>query len=296
MPNEMNILRPILIGGPGRSGTTWVQEMLSQDPSVQAVIENSLAYTTYQQLCASWWSEIFRNVECGGDNEVQSKKAAEVIRTMLCDLFPSQRPHWCMKIIWGVESTLGVPLDFWRRLFPQARYVHCTRNPLTCIPSILRYLGNYPGLSTAGEAEASMNRGHRDMLKLKASGVPYIKIPLEEVTREPAQILRELQAFCGLEALQVPEETVRSRPAASQPDTDGSRVPTGDGLRWSDLTQATAELAAEIGYEIPAGITFRETNDAQQAPNRQELQSRVEQLATENNELKIKLDQFMHAR
>lgn len=294
MPNEFNVTRPILIGGAGRSGTTWVLEWLSQVPALQPVIENSLAYVTYQQLCCSWWSEIFQKTECSKQKKIQWEKTLTLIRGMLCEIFPSPQTHWAMKIIWGVESTWGVPLDFWRQLFPGARYIHCTRDPLTCIPSIVQYLGNYPGCGTIPEAEQSFIRGNRDMLKLKATGVPYLALPLEEIAEDPVSAFRRMMAFCGLEHFYPGQQMLEIPIAPSLRESEDRAIRAGAAkLRWNELTESAAEVSRDLGYSVPPDAEFRRDESHQvTASNEFVLLSRIEALATENNELKIKLDRL----
>jgi hypothetical protein len=293
MPNEFNVTKPLLIGGAGRSGTTWVLEWLSKVPTLQPVIENSLAYVTYQQLCSSWWSEIFQKVECSEQKEIQWEKAVKAIRGMLCEVFPSRQTHWAMKIIWGVESTWGVPLEFWQKLFPDARYIHCTRDPLTCIPSIVRYLGDYSGCRTIPEAEQSFIRGNRDMLKLKAAGVPYLALPLEEIAQDPGLAFRSLLAFCGLEGFHANQQMLEIPIAAGFKHSENRKAEGGAKLRWSDLTERAAEIARDLGYNVPPDTVFR-WDEAHQVTASDEftLLSRIEALATENNELRIKLNEL----
>lgn len=294
MPNEFNVTRPILIGGAGRSGTTWVLEWLSKAPTVQSVIENSLAYVTYQQLCSSWWSEIFQKIECSERKDVQWEKAVKVIRSMLCEAFPSCQTHWAMKIIWGVESTWGVPLELWHKLFPDARYIHCTRDPLTCIPSVVKYLGNYPGCRTISGAEQSYIRGNRDMTKLKEKGVPYLALPLAEIAQDPVTAFRRVMAFCGLEEFHPSQQMLSIPIAPSLKESEDRRVsPGGAKLRWNDLTESAAEVARDLGYSVPPDAVFRrDESHPVTAQDEFVLLSRIEALATENNELKLKLNQL----
>lgn len=289
MPNKGNANAPIFIAGSGRSGTTWIMKILESHPDVQAVIENSLACTVYHQFCTSWWARAFLNDVCSDNEARQKSEAARIMRETLCVAFPSDRPRWVMKTIWGVQSTWGVPLDVWCAAFPAARLIHCIRDPRTAIPSMFDFLGNYPHLKTLAACEESFRAGHEDTLELAAAGVPCLRFRLEDAAADPVRAWRNLCSFCGLREADAPREVLGSR-MNTRDERPGDRPPSTPPLAWDALRPRTLELAREFGYAVPAGCAGRAADPpAPPAPSIAELEQRISDLAGENSRLRSQL-------
>jgi hypothetical protein len=288
MPNINNIDCPICIGGSGRSVTSWVLDILGAKRDVQYVLENSLVYSLYRELNSSWWSEIFRQIECGSSKNEQQAKTIEFIRDSVCRLFPSDLKHWVLKIIWGVWRTWGVPLSVWVELFPHARYIHCVRDPRQTIESITTYLGNYSNSASQTSAEHQFLRGHRDMLELKSMGVPYIVVKLEEIKDAPEEVFEKLCSFCGLSSEKPDIRIMRNKSAASRNPLQ-LRSLSGRSLSWLNLSKETAELSAQLGYIPDCDLDKLKPLQAEPSPAIESLQEKIATLATENTELKKRI-------
>jgi hypothetical protein len=286
MPNCTNIESPILIGGAGRSGTTWVVENLGRHPEVQELVETGLAYGIYREAYKTWWTERFLVHECDGDEAMRESRTIGAIQQSLMTMFPSGQDRWAMKIIWGVESTWGVPLAFWRQCFPGARYIHCTRSPLTAIPSMRGYLGKFSNMDTVASCENAFIRGNRDMLELESQGVPCFRLRLEDVALDPLAAWRDLCHFCLLPEADIPAVEIR-QPRASRSDV--AHTESNELLRWEDLSSTTLAMARRLGYEVPADCPGKQEAPAPRQPTVGDLTAKAAQLAAENNELRRQL-------
>jgi hypothetical protein len=281
MPNINNIDSPICDGGSGRSGTSWVLDILGAKRDVQYVLENSLVYSLYRELSSSWWSEMFRQIECHSSKNKQQAKTIALIRDSVCRLFPSDLQHWVLKIIWGVCRTWGVPLTVWVELFPNARYIHCVRDPRETIKSIVNYLGDYSNAASQISAEHQFLRGHLDMLELKSMGVPYIVVKLEAIKEEPEMVFETLCSFCGLSS-EVPEARIlRNKSAAIQKKLKPFLF-FNQKLSWLHLSKETAELSAQIGYVPDCDLDRLNPLQEELHPSIESLQEKIATLATEN--------------
>lgn len=260
-------------------------DILGAKSDVQYVIENSIVYSIYRELNSSWWSEIFRKIECDSSEKIQQAKTKEFIRESMCRLFPSDLQHWALKIIWGVYRTWGVPLTAWIELFPTARYVHCVRDPRETIMSIMDYLGNYSNAHNQTAAEHQFLRGHLDMVELKSLGVPYQIIKLEEIRDTPKVAYEKLCKFCGLSA-ESPSFQVLQKKSAARTNKSASPVLHKQEIRWKDLSKETVELSAKLGYLPDCDPETLNPLLGEPIQDIQTLQGRIATLATENTELK----------
>jgi hypothetical protein len=288
MPNINNIDSPICVGGSGRSGTSWVMDMLGAKSDVQYVLENSLVYSLYRELNSSWWSEIFRQIECNSSGVIQQAKTIEFIRDSMCRLFPSSLQHWLLKIIWGVSRTWGVPLAVWVELFPNARYVHCVRDPRDTITSIMDYLGNYSNASNQASAEHQFLRGHLDMLELESMGVSCLKVKLETIKDAPEAVYEQLCQFCALSPEGPAIRILRKKSAARENKTESPLLSKRE-IRWKDLSKETVELSAKLGYFVDCDPETLKPLLRESIPDAQSLQEKLATLATENTELKKRI-------
>ncbi len=289
MPNTENANAPIFIAGSGRSGTTWVMHVLASHPDVQPIIENSLPYMLYREFCTSWWAQAFLSDICQHDARRQEAEVVRIMRESLCLAFPSGQPRWAMKTIWGVESTWGVPLEFWSGAFPRARLIHCIRDPRTAIPSMFDFMGNYPHLKTLALCEASFLKGHEDTIKLTAMGLPCLRFRLEEAAADPLRAWRELCAFCRLRETDGPLQVLHSR-LNTRGERPGGPPPETPPLSWDELQPRTLALAREFGYAVPAEcMGSQHAAPAPAQPGVVDLEQQISSLAGENSRLRSQL-------
>lgn len=296
MPNPDNTASPILVGGAGRSGTTWVLKVLGLHPDVQKVHENSLAYTVYREICASWWAQEFCREHCDGDPQRHEGVAMEAMREALCGVFPSSRARWVMKVIWGVESTWGVPLRVWAGTFPGARYIHCVRNPLDTLASMMAHLGKFSNMQSLAAAEQSYLRGHRDMLELAKLGFPCLRLRLEDVAMSAEAAWGSIGEFCNLTPFPIAHEELGRREAARVESEAMSAATEAPRLQWTDLSEATLEMARALGYQVPADCQGRAEAPELPESTLAQLHEQIACLANENLTLREELHAALQGR
>lgn len=240
MPNASNVTSPVLIVGAGRSGSSWIVHVLGQHPSVQPIIENRLVETFYLEVFQSWWAREWHWV-CTSD-ELRAR-AVRLARTMLCELFPSDRPVWVMKALWR-----GRPWDFLDEVFPDARYIHALRSPVTAIPSMMEHIGTTePAWRSMEYSEYEYTQASREALAACALGRPWLGVRQEDVAASPEAVWSRLAAFVG-----VPDHPVDLHERVNVAESTwaaggGERHP----IAWSALSLETRRVAEEMGYADP---------------------------------------------
>ncbi len=292
MPNETNIERPLIIIGAGRAGTSWLQVVLKHHPEVQRVIDNTLLGSIYRDVFDSWWSPAFLKMVCAEDEAKRDEVVIAAIRSLICQVFPGEESNWATKAIWDwtKESFGGVPNEFRRKLFPEARYLHFARDPRTAMPSIVEYFQDRGQLDTIWKAEEAYNDAHDDAFRMRDAGVHYLLVKQEEIREDPTRAWEQIEKFAGFPASALPEELLRSE--INQSKSQVGNVRRGrNPLDWSELRLRTHEVARKLGYEVPPGAEAKRETDAGEewARTADAGQNRVERLASENYQLAAEL-------
>jgi hypothetical protein len=292
MPNAKNVDSPIVMIGAGRSGTSWLMDMMFRHPDVDVVVDNTLLGAIYRDAYNSWWTPAFHRVHCAKSAETQQQRVAEAIRAAFCVMFPGERPAWVTKAIWdGTKPSFGaVPNGFRIAAFPRARYLHFCRSPLTCIPSIHEYFAEQGQLDTIAQCEEAYCSAHRDAFRIRDAGVPYLKVTQEGIREKPSAAWREICQFAGIRAIEIDEAALSGEVNASESmrgKVHGGREP----LQWSELGAGTHAMARELGYEIPDGAAPRPETEAQgeTGPREPDAQATIERLVSEKKFLENEL-------
>lgn len=238
MPTPENVTAPILVVGPGRSGTSWLMHALDEHPDVRDVIENRVVEGLYLELFENWWARDWKWVCDEGEAQ---RRAVEATRRTLCTLFPTDQPRWVMKMIWR-----GRPWKFVRAVFPDAHYIHITRSPTTNIPSMMDYMGRHnPSWKNVRHAEHEWVQAHREALALEDKGVPYIRIKQEDAAADPAGVWDRLRGFLGLR--DVPVGNLENEINAGEATKGQVRFGRPE-KPWGDFTRKTHAMAVRLGY------------------------------------------------
>jgi tetratricopeptide (TPR) repeat protein len=224
---------PIIVVGMPRSGTTLVESILAQHSEVAA-----------GQELLFWGHEGQRIFESGGApaEETLRETAArylEVLRRI------SDAPH----------VTDKKPENFfWAGLihaaFPQARIIHCRRDPLdTCISIISNFFTLRPVFSTESGDLVFFYREYERLMAHWREILPadrFLEVDYEALVTDPEPTIRRLVEFCGLDwqdACLRPEESTRTVNTASLWQV---RRPISKGSvgRWRRYEPWLGELAA----------------------------------------------------
>ena len=173
-PTKPDFSAPVIIVGPGRSGTTLLDAALGEHPDMYMIGETQFlvqrvwktlwefpGLVTYksatkiaQQTRPEWksllWYTFWREVAVPENKssqvrtlltEVERAEYVRIARELGASFArmlippPLRRRHWGMKEIWIGSDGFQYSLDFYELAFPNARYLHSVRNPLTYLAS-----------------------------------------------------------------------------------------------------------------------------------------------------------------
>jgi tetratricopeptide (TPR) repeat protein len=178
---------PVLVLGLPRSGTTLIERIVSSHPQVAGGGE--LRYWNDQGLA-------------GADADIDRlARAADGIRTGYLRLLRKIGPK-------ALRVTDKMPFNFlWigviHLLLPNARFIHCRRNPIdTCLSIYTTHFQNGWGVASDRAGLANYYRQYLRLMEHWRSVIPpdrLIDVDYEETTSEPEATARRLIAFCGLE-------------------------------------------------------------------------------------------------
>ena len=190
-------LAPIFIVGMPRSGTTLVEQMLAAHSKVEAGGELPVMPEIARRLGETWGAR--GEASPGTDAEVRADiLAAAAAYTRDTAKLQLRRPHFTDKLP-GNFLLLGLI----HLMFPEARIIHCRRDPVdTCLSCFqrlfssdvlysydLRELGQYYRLY-----QRLMDHWHAVLPPGRIFDVQY-----EEMVAEPETNLRRVLSFCGLD-------------------------------------------------------------------------------------------------
>jgi tetratricopeptide (TPR) repeat protein len=178
---------PVLILGMPRSGTTLVERIVSSHPRIGGGGE-----LTFWNERASAWVD----VEMG-----KLAEAADSLRGDYLRLLRSIGPG-------SLRVTDKMPFNFlWiglvRLLFPNARFIHCRRNPIdTCLSIYSTQFTQSWGYASDRGDLAFYYRQYLRLMEHWRAVLPsdrLLDVDYEDATAAPEETARRLIAFCGLE-------------------------------------------------------------------------------------------------
>ncbi len=239
MPNPDNILKPALIVGAGRTGSSYVLDRLRfAQGDFQSVIENDIYRDTYRALRDGWWcAENWRH-ESKDDAEIE-RRILQSIRDAMTTLFPSARPRWAMKCIWEDHDP-----DLLDALFGEAKYIHLVRDPRTCIASMIERIGMTP--EVASEKYVASNE---TALKFEQFEGHYLRVRQENLIDRMAETWRAICEFLGAsfdeDAIWFKEQNVAPSQAGRVTDKRAD-----SRLKWDELAPEVHAMARRLGYDL----------------------------------------------
>jgi tetratricopeptide (TPR) repeat protein len=187
---------PIFIVGMPRSGTTLTEQILSRHPDVHAGGE--LPYM--KELVKSMPAEIGTTMSYPACTAVLNEKILDRLAARYLD-------RTGVRSVNARRMTDKLPGNFLHlglieQLFPDARIIHCTRDPVdTCLSNYVRNLGEgatyASDLSVLGEYYCEYRRLMQHWLKVVR--LPIMEVNYEEMVKSQESVSRSLVEFCGLE-------------------------------------------------------------------------------------------------
>ncbi|VAX41677.1 hypothetical protein MNBD_PLANCTO03-964, partial [hydrothermal vent metagenome] len=185
--------RPIFIVGMPRSGTTLVEQILAAHPDVYAAGELQELRRIWKDLVATRGNGSVAALS--SITQVDINAAADRYLKYL-DTLDTATPHITDKMPHNFEQ-----LGLINLLFPDARVIHCSRNPLdtclSCYTIQLSLAHTYSNdLTLLGHAYAQY---HRLMAHWRtALDVPMLEVVYEDVVAETETLARRIVEFVGL--------------------------------------------------------------------------------------------------
>jgi len=188
--------RPVFIVGMPRSGTTLVEQILNSHPDVYGAgelveiaimsreLQESLNSTTrYPEILASIDQKTLDQCAQRYLDHLNEKETAS---SRVVDKLPGNFFH----------------LGFIQLLFPNARVIHCTRNPLdSCLSCYFQdFLQNLDWCFDLDNI-TSYYFGYEKLMKhwQTVLSIPIINVSYEELVSDQEKVSRQLIDFCGLE-------------------------------------------------------------------------------------------------
>lgn len=189
--------RPVFIVGLPRSGTSLVEQMLATHPAVHGAGE----LPTLQQIACDLnnptWSEGEPFPACLEFLSIRrANQLADHYLSRLAQLDSSAR-----------FVTDKLPLNFrdlWlvQILFPQARVIHCVRDPRdTCLSC---YMTDFAGGNEFSQGLSALGSFYRDYQRLmehwgRVLDLPILHVPYEAVVEDTETQVRRMLEFLGLD-------------------------------------------------------------------------------------------------
>lgn len=190
-------LAPIFIVGMPRSGTTLVEQMLAAHSKVEAGGELPVMPEIARQLGETWGAR--GEASPGTDAEVRADiLAAAAAYTRDTAKLQLRRPHFTDKLP-GNFLLLGLI----HLMFPEARIIHCRRDPVdTCLSCFQRLFSSDVLYSYDLQELGQYYRLYQRLMDHWHAVLPpgrILDVQYEEMVAEPETNLRRVLSFCGLD-------------------------------------------------------------------------------------------------
>lgn len=186
--------KPVFIVGMPRSGTSLVEQILASHPRVHGAGELRSMQRISEEIAAKLHAQ---GAGCASDLE---QSTVDALAGEQLAYLESLAPAGVARISDKMPHNF-LHLGLIKLLFPEARIIHCERDPLdTCLSIYFQYFGGSNeyaySLNSLGEHYC---RYRALMAHWKALGIEMYTVCYEELVSEPENIIQELIAFLGLE-------------------------------------------------------------------------------------------------
>ncbi|MDH5764377.1 MAG: sulfotransferase [Gammaproteobacteria bacterium] len=198
-PREINTtarIRPVFIVGMPRSGTSLVEQIISSHPQALAGDERNEIPSIIRRLpsmdgIGGTYPECLARVTADHINQTLSAyeeftNSLPAGISILTDKMPQNFQH----------------IIFIRMLFPDARIIHCVRNPMdTCLSIYFQefaghhdYAYNLENLGRYYSAYKHLMHHYRDV-----DNIPFLEVVYEDLVANTEAVSRKMIEYCGLE-------------------------------------------------------------------------------------------------
>jgi len=235
MPNHSNILRPVLVLGCGRTASSYVLDRLQfGQGTFQQIIENDVYRDVYSALTDRWWCKRWPDV---ADATASRRRVLGATRQVLLTLFHGDARNWAMKMIWPKHDPEVVSA-----LFPEARFLHLTRDPRTNVPSMIERLQFKPR-----HAETAYLESNATALLFGQFEGRYLRVKQEDLIATRTETWTGICTFLGVEA-PAPERWERELNTSASTEGKVVNMRADSRLRWKKLRPEVRAMAEQLGY------------------------------------------------
>ncbi|WP_297527146.1 tetratricopeptide repeat-containing sulfotransferase family protein [Thiohalobacter sp.] len=254
--------RPIFIVGMPRSGTSLTEQILASHPEVAGGGELDTLARVANMLADTPSAPFGENSPLTGDAYLKRLPAAGSLR--LTELASKYLDH-----LDGIDAsarhvTDKMPHNFLRLgliqlLFPEARIIHCRRNPLdTCLSIYFQqFIWSHDYAWDLSDLGFHYSEYWRLMQHWERTlDIPILTIDYEDMVADQAAASRRLLEFCGLEWREDVLEFHRSERAVTTASYDQVRRPIykSSRERWRNYADCLAPLVEALSDEVRARI------------------------------------------
>lgn len=201
--------RPLFVVGCPRSGTTWVQLLLSQHPTVATAPETQIFAYYLDHFQRQWRHEHegpgrTHQGNAGLSRLLSEDEFEELCRTsaaLVLDKIAARRPGAAVVVEKSPRHALHA--QFIRRLFPGSRFLHVVRDPRDTVASLLaagRSWGGGWAPRNAIEAARLWNEHVRAARRVAQPESGYHEVRFEDLVVSPVARLREILDWLELDA------------------------------------------------------------------------------------------------
>jgi hypothetical protein len=203
MPNASNIDAPIVLVGPGRSGTSLLSSVFGNHADCASVGETvNFIFGIWTALHAS--ASLIPPLVEAGRTVPDDERAGRLVREAFLTTLPDDRGDWMQKPI-GVPNVLvetfrddsgsdEAAAFYWRVLrssFPRARYITLLRHPCDVVLS---------GVAHWGQDEVTLWTRFSDLARFMThpDAPPVHAVMYDDLVGDPEKTVRELCTAVGL--------------------------------------------------------------------------------------------------
>jgi hypothetical protein len=235
-PIEPDFAAPVVIVGPGRSGTTLLGSALGEHPDFYMIGEtqflmqrmwkvliefptfvNYMRFSKLAQQTRPEWSglpwysfamdiagpdpegtlgHLYTNIEKAESARIARELGASFARMLIPP--PLRRRYWGMQEIWLGSASFPYSLELYETAFPNARYLHSVRNPLAYLSS---NFNNRKVLATRETTIYELNEWIRmtRYARTLADTRRYLEFRHEDFVGDGGRTAESVFAFAGLD-------------------------------------------------------------------------------------------------
>lgn len=188
--------KPVFIVGMPRSGTTLVEQILASHPGIYAAGESSAMLSAAISL-----PQLLGNPRGHPQciDQATSAILEELAEQYLQDV--SRHSGDAIRIIDKMPHNF-LRLGLIQLMFPNARVIHCKRNPVdTCLSCYAQDFGGRHPYTRSPEDIGQYYKEYERLMEhwRTVLDIPLLEINYEALVENPEQLSRELVDFCGLE-------------------------------------------------------------------------------------------------